>query len=376
MREEKFNSWLLSKFKKTVAQSRFSNCVRVESNVGDLDEHYQKDECNSIIEKLTYSAKDQRNNVPKRHPIEIDGNIYNGTATLKQAVKLYVQFRNGIEPTQVSGSTTTSKEQIVKKNKKPKQEWPEWLRPSNDDLYELVKLNSRFAKFLHPDIVKAVVEDNNKNWSIWRANLKLHNINPNIYLWSKSPCAFPGVRRHSGGKEISFFRKHTLLEDELIPDALQLDDNDYPKHLWSFVFRGRPFPKHGPKGYAMAHLADHKNYRNRMYQEFKIVDEEDNTPIYGLYTAPTNTVFLPTSLIRPSDFSPLVRKILIEKANDLYGDFCNILPPNIEIKEDRLSKWHYSNFDWGNPVGAVKNLELFFEFRRKKMMTFLKKPSY
>ncbi|MBC8767352.1 hypothetical protein H4O18_05045 [Arenibacter sp. BSSL-BM3] len=346
----------------------------MEDQMGDLDQHYNSDECNGLIEKLTYTKKDQRNNTPKRHPLKIDGDIYTGSATLKQAIKLYVEFRKGKEPTQVSENNPIASNRISHKVKRPKQDWPEWSRPSNDDLYDLVKLNARFAKFLHPDIVKVLVEDNNKNWTVWRANLRLHNINPNIYLWHKSPCAFPGIRRHSGGKEIAYFRKHTEIEDGLVPDALQLDDNDYPKHLWSFVFRGKPFPKHGPRGYAMAHLADHKDYKNRMYQEFEMVDIEDNTPIYGLYTAPTNTVFLPASLIRPSDFSPIVRKILIEKANDLYGDFCNILPPNIKIKEDTSSKWHYSNFEWGNTVGEVKNLELFLEFRRKKMMTFLKNP--
>ncbi|WP_296315159.1 hypothetical protein [Winogradskyella sp. UBA3174] len=371
MKEQEFKSWLLIKFKKTVAQSRFSNCVRVENHLGDLDLHFDKDKCLSLMESLVYSTIDQRNNTPPSHTIPINGNIRTGSATLKQAVSLYLDYRNGVEPATIS--TNYNKDVVINKRvKKPKQEWPEWDKPTNDDLYELIKLNARFAKFLHPDIIKALVEDNNKNWAVWRANLKLHNINPNIYLWHKSPCAFPGVRRYSGSKEIAYFRKHTALEDNNIPDALQLDDNDYPKHLWSFVFRGRPFPKHGPKGYALAHLADHKNYSNRMYDEFDVINPEDSTPLYGLYTAPTNTVFLPTSLIRPSDFSPIVRKILIEKANDLYGSFCNVLPPNIQFKEDKTSKWYFSNFDWSEPVGDLKNMELFFDYRIKKMTGFLR----
>lgn len=369
MKEEKFKIWLLKKYQQNTANSRWSNCQTVESYEGDLDNHFDLDKCGHLINKLTYSTKDQRENKPARHNIPINGDVRNGTATLKQAVRLYVDFRNGVEPTKVSQSSVFNIFKPVLR--KLKQDWPEWPAPSDDDLYELVKLTARFAKFLNPDIVNALMEDNNKNWSIWRAHFKLHHINPDIYLWHRSPCAFPGVRRYSGSKEIAYFRKHTDLEGEGIPDAFQLDDNDYPKHLWSFVFRGKPFPKYGPKGYSLAHLADHKDHKNRMYQEFEMDESKEVIPIYGLYTAPTNTAFLPRSLIRPSDFSPIIRKILIERANDLYGSFCNILPPNIHLKEDKLNKWHHSNFEWADPVGSLDNMELFLEYRRNKMASFL-----
>ncbi len=370
MREDAFKNWLYQKYQQNTANSRWSNCRTVETYEGDLDNHFNVDRCNHLIQKLTYSTQDARENKPPRHRIPIKGDIRNGTATLKQAVSLYVDFRSGMEPIKVSDDDSFHKA-VLRKIKKPKQEWPEWERPSNDDLYELVKLTAKFAKFLNPEIIKKLVEDNNRNWAIWRAHFKIQGINPDIYLWHGSPCAFPGVRRYSGSKEIAFFRKHTELEGEKIPDAFQLDDNDFPKHLWSFTFRGKPFPKYGPKGYALAHLADHKDHKNRMYKEFNVIDDSDITPVYGLYTAPTNTVFLPTSLIRPSDFSPLIRKILIEKANDLYGGFCRILPPNIKIPEETSSKWHFSNFDWGEPVGETKNIDFFLKYRRERMIGFL-----
>ena len=49
------------------------------------------------------------------------------------------------------------------------------------------------------------------------------------------------------------FRKRAK-SSEAPPQCLSLDDNDYPKHLWSFVFTGRPFRKRGPAGYQLAHL--------------------------------------------------------------------------------------------------------------------------
>lgn len=366
MKEFEFRNWLNIKYQRSTATSRLVNCKNVETYEGDLDKHFDFDKGQSLINRLTYSTNDQRNNLPAKHKIPINGNIRTGSSTLKQAFKLYMDFRNGVEPSLVSQNSSLSGYNR-QKTKKTKYEWPEWTGPSDDDLYELVKLNARFAKFLHPEIVQAMMEDNNKNWAIWRANLKLKKIDPDIYLWHKSPCAFPGVRRYSGSKEIAYFRKHTELKDGNIPDALKLDDNDFPKHLWSFILRGKYFQKFGPKGFALAHLADHKDNNSRMYQEFNVVDPNNTTPIYGLYTAPTNAVFLPTSLIRPSDFSPLIRKILIERANELYGGFCNILPPNIQFKKEKDTKWHYSNFDWSEPVGNLKNMEAFLSYRKEKL---------
>lgn len=368
MKEQEFKIWLYKKYQQNTANSRWSNCRTVEYYEGDLDEHFNKDKCKQLIERLSYSVRDERANKPLRHNIPINGNVRNGTATLKQAVKLYMDFRNGVEPNKVSESISPS--QLPKQ--KIKSDWPVWAKTSNDDLFELVKLTARFAKFLHPEVVAAMMENNNKNWSVWRANLKLHNINPDIYLWHRSPCAFPGVRRNSGKWERENFRKQAK-ENIVFDDALWLDDNDFPKHLWSFIFRGKPFQKNGPKGYALAHLADHQEYKNRLYKDFGVERDEASIPNYGLYTAPTNLVYLPTSMIRPSDFSVVLRRVLIEKAHALYDKYCAILPSKFNIEKEKDSKWHFQNFEWADPVGDPKNIDLFLDFRNRKMVEFFNK---
>lgn len=75
-------------------QSRISNCKIVENYEGDLDEHYAKDNGLSLIEKLSYSTEDQRNNLSAKHKIPINGDIRTGSATLKQAVKLYMTYKD------------------------------------------------------------------------------------------------------------------------------------------------------------------------------------------------------------------------------------------------------------------------------------------
>ncbi len=58
---------------------------------------------------------------------------------------------------------------------------------------------------------------------------------------------------------------------------------------------------------------------------------EDVRPLFGLYTCPSNTVYIPLSLIKPTDFVGTIRALLIRRAQQLYGEFCNILPPFLRI---------------------------------------------
>ncbi|MGJ8737499.1 endonuclease NucS domain-containing protein [Zobellia laminariae] len=100
MDAEKFKNWLEFNGKPRVTiQNRISNCRNVENYEGDLDQHFIKDYGLSLLEKLSYSTSDERDNAPAKHKIPINGNIRNGSATLKQAVNLYMSFKkdNGID---------------------------------------------------------------------------------------------------------------------------------------------------------------------------------------------------------------------------------------------------------------------------------------
>ena len=94
MNAEKFKEWLEFNGKPlNTIQNRISNCRNVENYEGDLDQHFIKDFGSSLFEKLSYSTSDERKNSPAKHKIPIDGNIRNGSATLKQAVNLYMNFK-------------------------------------------------------------------------------------------------------------------------------------------------------------------------------------------------------------------------------------------------------------------------------------------
>lgn len=96
MNKDLFYNWLKS-FKKldsTTSNTRSSNCLRIEKFYGDLDEQYNADRCVSLIEQLTYTTTDKKLGNKPKHNIPIDGDIYNGTHTLKAALKLYIEFKD------------------------------------------------------------------------------------------------------------------------------------------------------------------------------------------------------------------------------------------------------------------------------------------
>ena len=120
MRETRFRTWLSDtrgQQPETVG-SRAGNCKRVEAFEGDLDTHWDADGLDGLIGRLTYSRDDERNRRPPKHKVPIDGDIYNGTATLKNAVRLYREFRSlgdGDAGNGESGMTDTTCFAVFKK---------------------------------------------------------------------------------------------------------------------------------------------------------------------------------------------------------------------------------------------------------------------
>jgi hypothetical protein len=173
------------------------------------------------------------------------------------------------------------------------------------------------------------------------------------------------VRRHAGSEEIAIHRKR-MESSAPHADALILDDNTFPKQIWSFIFRGRKFANFGPLNYSLAHIFDHKIYKNRAVLEF-----DNNTTtmgtLFGLYTSVGGTVYMPNGLMRPTDFSNSLRNLIQRQAQFLYGDFCNLLPPPQSIKTDFAAGWALENFRWRHPVGTIQHIDTFLTYRNEMM---------
>lgn len=96
--EDAFRSYL-DKTVTSEAQIRdcISRCRRVETSEGTIIKHYTNDRGRSLMERLTYSKEDAARGVKPAHDISFKGtkgyiSIYEGTASLKNAVQHYFNF--------------------------------------------------------------------------------------------------------------------------------------------------------------------------------------------------------------------------------------------------------------------------------------------
>ena len=295
MHWRRFEKWLntVKELDARTIGSRIRNCKRVERFEGDLQSQFDTDGLSSLMERLTYSTEDARCRREPKHSVPINGDVRTGTATLKAAVGLYRDYRKsnnvgfGVD---IQGQPTRRQ---ASRRQTATRHWPDWPQPSEETLLEFARALAPLVRFIEPDIVAAVAEDNRRFRTEWSLRFREYGIDPEIYVWKGSPCAFPGVRRHAGSKEISAFRRQST-PDNLPPQCLAIDDNDHPKHLWAFVFTGKPFRKKGPDGYQLGHLMDHKDYGNRWREELNIIDGAyEPSPLFGLFTSAAKRSVLP-----------------------------------------------------------------------------------
>lgn len=95
-KKEEFRAWLVNAgYRVGPINSLIANCSTICRCEGDIDEHYDEDECVELLRRLTYSRADERAGHPARHSIPINGDIYNGTASFRAALNRYIEFRNG-----------------------------------------------------------------------------------------------------------------------------------------------------------------------------------------------------------------------------------------------------------------------------------------
>ena len=361
--------------------SRLSNCREIEKHLekhegGDLDQHVDQGSVEQLLDRLdrlVYSTEDQRHKASKRHGIPTKGDVGKKTATLKSALRLYIQFRQG-PPAPAHDQihdTRRVKPAAGRSSRGPRstRRWPKWEQASDSDILQLAHSLTPLVRFLHPDIIAAVVEDNRERFPDWGAKFKQIGIEPTIYLWDGSPCAFPGIRRYAG-QERDWHRKRTMSANFTPQNCLQIDNNDYPKHLWAFILTGKPFRKKGPDGYQLAHLADHQEHKNRWRDEFSLDASSARTepmPLFGLYTSPANTAYVPKNFLQPTDVVYPLRALLLRRAYGLYGGICRLAPPPLVEKPLIDATWSPSRFDWCDPVGDAGNVREFLEYRQDQI---------
>lgn len=165
MKEELFKVWLSGERELSAGtvRSRISNCKRVEHYEGDLDAHHDADGLAGLMDRLNAKRPE--------HKVPINGNISNGTATLKSAVGLYRDFRD-----MGGGKADLTEASQVRRAQQPGVGWPVWATPSDEDLSKLARAITPFVRFLDPGVVSAIAEDNRRIGADWSSRLEVLGI--------------------------------------------------------------------------------------------------------------------------------------------------------------------------------------------------------
>lgn len=96
--DPRYSEWLKRAVPTKVTwQTKLSEIRRIENEYGDLDDLYDNDELQSVIESLTYGAEDERLSRLNPSKLRIEGNLRNNLASYKSAVQKYVRFRQDVE---------------------------------------------------------------------------------------------------------------------------------------------------------------------------------------------------------------------------------------------------------------------------------------
>ena len=91
---EQFTDWLKATgvSDETVRTSK-GYLKRTERVYGNLDQHWEDDQCSSILAELEYTADDKRTGKPNPSKFDIDGDIYNNLSSFRSHLNSYIRFK-------------------------------------------------------------------------------------------------------------------------------------------------------------------------------------------------------------------------------------------------------------------------------------------
>lgn len=246
--------------------------------------------------------------------------------------------------------------------------WPEWEFPSLQDVKTIAHLLTPYLKFLKPEIVEKITESNIELKTYFKEYLGSCGIDTKYYYWDGCSTMFPGIRRANGKTDNEFKKKQLPIGLRAEKNAIYIDDNSYPKHIWAIIFTGQQFSNKGPNGYELAHIFEHKSV-GRVSEELSYdscSDYELSIPLSGMFTSAAGLMYSPRSFVKITDHSLETRRLIQNKVVALYKDVTNVLPPSCSL-EQQNDEWSINSFEWGEPVGDISKINQFLEYRKERL---------
>lgn len=137
MKEKEFLDWLIeSGQQENSARSVLSRVKRVEEAYPDLDSRFEDSSIEALMNVFTYTKKDEAKKRIPLHKIEIDGNPYTGTQSLRTALAQYIEFRR-----------TDNPHVVVADESKTCVTEPDTTSTASDDIYEVDEFRGWMSEF-------------------------------------------------------------------------------------------------------------------------------------------------------------------------------------------------------------------------------------
>jgi len=176
---------------------------------------------------------------------------------------------------------------------------------------------------------------------------------------------FPGVRRFVGR-----LNQKELLK--FVPEkGCIIDDNRFPRYLWSYVatgsgYNGTSWKTSGLSEFELAHIFSHKPNERGLEKEL-FEDFDPSQSPHGLFTCAGNVVLVPKGFAKPTDGLPAVRIAFFKRYIELYGEV--ILPGLRGMKEKMIPDW-YDDLEWNEPILPPDwrtRAEALMEYRNRRL---------
>jgi hypothetical protein len=245
----------------------------------------------------------------------------------------------------------------------PKPIWPNLIE---QEQHNIAKALARVTHHMHPKVVARIREINADHEERARLEAILPEcIEREAWLYPGSACVFPGVRRFVGRVKKKQLLKYVPKEGCII------DDNRFPRNLWTFLaigehYTGPNWKNSGLSAFELAHIFSHKHEKQELeWEVFK--EHEKKLKPYGLFTCASNTVLIPKGFAKPTDGLPAVRVAFFKRHIDLYGE--ESLRGLRSLDPDAIPGW-YGDLEWNEPIlppGWEENVEKLTAFRFERL---------
>lgn len=229
---------------------------------------------------------------------------------------------------------------------------------------ELSIILGSVSHHLHPDIVSYITESNFSFKEVFQ-RYSHKKLNIHEFLFNGSDCVFPGVRRPLNRETNKAKWKNNIYNDGTI-----LNDNTYPRHIWSFLVNGKSYSSTNWKttslnNFELAHIFGHKKEETELEKKSFTRFDENKNPHF-LFTSASNVVLIPKGLTKPTDKNESIKLCYYQRHIDLYGE--NFLHMS-GFKQKLLPEW-YNEINWIDPILPLdwkEKIDLLIKYREQHL---------